>query len=82
LHGSFTLTPGVEGKGKSFDFMVGNPNSEILGHSGIYDFEGEFLNVCYGTTRRKDPSWKRPDTFEVEPRTSQHYRKFRPVGDR
>ncbi|MGO9469962.1 MAG: TIR domain-containing protein [Isosphaeraceae bacterium] len=77
-NGSFSLSAG--GERKLFDFSVtGGRPFELL---GIYDFEGEFLKICYWVRLDFDPNFKRPDSFAAGPGTERTYLKFRHLGDR
>jgi uncharacterized protein (TIGR03067 family) len=78
LFGSFSLSTGVERK--LFDFSYTGTDGQPSALVGIYEFEGEFLRVCF--VNRRDPNFKRPDSFVAEPGTTRRYMKYRRLGDR
>jgi uncharacterized protein (TIGR03067 family) len=78
--GLFSLSQGVERR--LIDFAGIRPNGVAFELKGIYEFEGEFLKVCYSlSVPAKNTSFKRPDSFVVEPGSSRVYVKFRRFGD-
>ncbi len=79
--GSFSLSQGVERK--LFDFAGTLPDGSPIEMKGIFEFEGEFLKVCWGF--RLDPAntkdFVRPDSFMVSPGGSRRvYLKLMRVG--
>jgi uncharacterized protein (TIGR03067 family) len=81
LKGSFSLSGGVERK--LFDFSGTRADATPFEMLGIYEFEGDFLKVCYWI--RLDPNdaeFKRPDSFAVEPGSRRMFLKFERVADR
>jgi hypothetical protein len=81
--GSFSLSTGVERK--LFDYATTGQDGQAIAFSGIYEFDGEFLRVCYGI--RLDPAnqpaeSRRPDSFIVASGGfSRNYVKFKRVGE-
>jgi uncharacterized protein (TIGR03067 family) len=78
--GSFSLSTGAERK--LFDFTGTRPDGTPIEPLGIYEFDGEYLKLCYWV--RLDPNdvdFKRPDSFAVEPGTRRVYTKFRRLGE-
>ena len=79
--GAFSLSVGAERK--LFDFAGANQNGRPMEFLGIYEFEGDFLRICWRT--RSDPNdtkVKRPDSFVLGPGDTIQYRKLRRLGDR
>jgi uncharacterized protein (TIGR03067 family) len=81
--GSFSLSTGAERK--LFDYVTTGPSSRSIAFSGIYEFDGEFLKVCYGIRLdppNEPPESRRPDSFLVSGRNFRRtYLKFERVGD-
>ena len=80
--GPFSLSQGVEGK--LFDFTTTRPDGAPIVFKGIYEFEGEFLKVCYWYGPRdlaNSPAFRRPNSFVVGAVTRRNYIKFRRVGE-
>jgi uncharacterized protein (TIGR03067 family) len=64
--GSFSLSTGVERK--LFDYATTGRDGQAIAFSGIYEFDGEFLRVCYGIRldpANQPPESRRPDSFLV-----------------
>jgi uncharacterized protein (TIGR03067 family) len=81
LEGPFSLSRGTERK--MFDFSGTRADGTPFEMLGIYDFEGDFLKVCYWI--RLDPNdadFKRPDSFAVETGTRRVFVKFRRIESR
>jgi uncharacterized protein (TIGR03067 family) len=77
--GTFSLSRGAEQK--LFDFSSTRPDGSPFDMLGIYEFDGDFLKLCYWI--RLDPAdaqFKRPDSFAVAPGTRRIYVKLRRVG--
>ncbi len=79
--GVFSLSRGAERK--LFDFKGKRPNGTAVELKGIYEFDGEFLKVCY--TFRVDPAKTsnlvRPDSFALAPGSRGLSLKFKRVGE-
>ena len=79
FRGTFKLS-GESGL-KSFDFVGTNANEKPVEFVGIYEFEGEFLKICWRTRLHlEDAKITRPNSFAVRPGSAVKYRKFRRLG--
>jgi len=81
-HGPFSLSLGVERR--LFDYAFTRPDGVPVEFKGIYEFEGEFLRVCYWFGPRdlaNSPAFRLPDSFIVGTFDRRVYLKFRRVGE-
>jgi uncharacterized protein (TIGR03067 family) len=79
--GVFSLSHGTERK--LFDFKGKRPNGAAVELKGIYEFDGEFLKICYTfrTDPAKTPNLVRPDSFALAPGSRGMSLKFKRVGE-
>ncbi len=77
--GPFSLSAGVERK--LFDFNGTTSDGKAFEFLGIYDFEGEFLKICWVRHYYpQDRNIKRPDS--LTPGSGRVYARFRRLGHR
>jgi uncharacterized protein (TIGR03067 family) len=78
-HGTFRLRRGPGGR-KTFDYNGTTPEGRQVEFVGIYDFEGDFLKVCFQFRRVPvEAPAERPETFAAGP--GRVNLKFKRLGD-